>query len=118
MSIIRRFLSSWQGLLAGILALTLFFKSADWIRAYDATAGVFDAGILQHIALVTVYFLWGVFLVWIGWQIAFPSMDKWADGKLSRAFENLSDLYKILMVQISFALMGLAYLILLFAVPK
>jgi hypothetical protein len=114
---IRRFLSCWQGLLAGIISLGAYLALPPLLRAYDPTAGVFDAGYLQWIGLSTVLTFWAVFVGWLSWQIAFSSVDRAADQRLSEWFDALSDREKWYATQITFALMLGLFLIALKLVP-
>lgn len=113
----KRWLSSWQGLLAGVVALCVYLVLPELLRLYDPSAGVFDAGYLQWIGLSTVLSFWAVFVGWLSWQIAFTSIDKAADKKLSRWFEALSDREKWYATQATFALMLLLFLLSLKLVP-
>jgi amino acid transporter len=114
---IRRWLSSWQGLLAGILALGAYLALPALLRAYDPTAGVFDAGYLQWVGLSTVLSFWAVFVGWLSWQIAFSSIDKAADRRLPEWFEALSPREKWYATQVTFALMLGLFLLALKLVP-
>lgn len=114
---IRRFVSCWQGLLAGIISLCAYMALPPLLRAYDPTAGVFDAGYLQWIGLSTVLTFWAVFVGWLSWQIAFSSVDRAADQRLSDWFSALSDREKWYATQITFALMLSLFLIALKLVP-
>lgn len=114
---LRRFFSCWQGLLAGIVAVLIFLASPIFIRKLDPTAGLFDAGFLQWVLLAMVIFFFGIFLTWIGWQLAFRSMDRWADEHLSDSFAHLPELVKNLLVQISFAVVLFYWIACLRSVP-
>jgi hypothetical protein len=97
-----RFLNSWQGWLAGLLALALFLVSPFLIRAYDPTAGVWDGGVLQWLLLALVMAALGVGAMWTLWQAAFPSTDKAADQALSEWFEGMTAAQKWWAVQGTF----------------
>jgi hypothetical protein len=114
---IKRWLSSWQGLLAGVAALGLYLLLPELLRMYDPTAGVFDAGYLQWLGLSTVLSFWAVFVGWLSWQIAFTSIDKAADKKLTKWFEALSDREKWYATQFTFVLMLILFLASLKLVP-
>ncbi len=115
---LRRVVSSWQGLACGIAALALYIASPILIRRYvDPTAGTFDGGFLQWIALATVAYFWGLFVIWFGWQKAFPSMDKWADVHLKQAFDGLPNWAKFVAVQSTFILMAVFWLLILKSIP-
>lgn len=107
----KRLLSSWQGLFAGVLAVALYVISPDIIRWQYPTAGTYDGGELQWILLATVVYLWGVFLAWVGWQIAFRSIDRAADKQLDSWFENLSPAFKWIAVQVTFTIMWIAWFV-------
>lgn len=121
LSTIRRWLSrwfsSWQGLLAGILALGAYLALPALLRAYDPTAGVFDAGYLQWLGLSTVLSFWAVFVAWLSWQIAFTSIDKAADRRLTEWFEALSPREKWYATQVTFLCMLALFLLALKLVP-
>jgi hypothetical protein len=115
--LLSRWFSSWQGLFAGLLALGAYLALPPLLRAYDPTAGVFDAGYLQWVGLSTVLSFWAVFVGWLSWQIAFASIDKAADRHLSEWFEALSPREKWCATQITFlAMLGL-FLLALKLVP-
>lgn len=101
----RRLLSSWQGLAAGAVALALYLALPVFLRAYDPEAGLFDAGYLQWVGLATVLSFWTVFVGWVAFQIAFPSLDKEADAKISEWFNALSPREKWYATQGMFLLM-------------
>jgi len=109
----KRLLSSWQGLLAGLTAVFVFIGSGPVLRWLDPTAGVFDAGFLQWIVLASVVYLWGIFMTWIGFQIAFKSLDILTDtpGWLAGTFLALPPWLQYLWIQGCFILMGIAWLV-------
>lgn len=113
----KRLLSSWQGLLAGILAVILYVISPGLIRWQYPTAGTYDGGELQWILLATVVYLWGIFVSWIGWQIAFRSLDYAADKQLNIWFGQLSPVKKWLAVQVTFTVMWIAWFVALKLCP-
>ena len=115
----RRILSSWQGLAAGVLAVAVFLIAPFLIRKVDPTAGMFDGGFLQWVALAVVVNFLGVFVAWVGWQIAFRSMDKWADENLLQVWEkHVRPRDKWRYVQATFVLMLAYWVAILFAIPK
>lgn len=114
---LTRLLSSWQGLLAGVIAISLYLALPIALRAYDPTAGVFDAGYLQWLGLATVLSCWAVFVAWVTWQIAFRSIDRSADEHLSRWFEGLSDKEKWYATQATYALMLILFFVALKLIP-
>lgn len=114
----KRLFSSWQGLAAGAIAILIWFLSPLLIRAIDPSAGSDDAGQLQWILFAACQFFAGIFVVWAGWQIAFRSMDAWADKYLRSAFENLPEPFKLLMVQASFVVMLIYWVACLFIQPR
>lgn len=117
MNKIHRFLSCWQGLLAGVVALALYLALPLALRAYDPTAGLFDAGYLQWLGLATVLSFWAVFVAWVTWQIAFRSIDKSADQRLAAWFEGLTDREKWYATQATFVLMLALFIVALKLVP-
>lgn len=111
-----RFLSSWQGLLAGIIGILLFLFSPFIIYLYDPTSGVVNAGFLHFlISGITVY-LFTIFFAWIGFQISFPSMDKWADKNIGEAFEGFTQREKFLYAQAGYLTMLIDFIICLIIV--
>jgi hypothetical protein len=114
---LRRILSSWQGLIAGLVAVSLYLALPVFIRVYDPTAGIFDAGYLQWIGLATVLSCWSVFVAWVTWQIAFRSVDRAADERLSQWFEALSDREKWYATQATYALMLALFIVALKLIP-
>ncbi len=117
MNNLKRFLSSWQGLFASVVAVFIYFGSARAIRWVDPTAGVFDAGFLHWISLAMVVYFVAIFCAWTGWQIAFRSMDKWADLHLWAAFRDLSDMQKFWAVQGTFSFMLVLFVWVLKSIP-
>jgi hypothetical protein len=99
------------------VALGLYLELPAYIRRIDPTAGVFDAGFLQWIGLATVLFFAGIFVVWVGWQIAFRSVDRAADEALDDWFTDFQPRHRWLLTQGTFALMLLFYLLCLWVVP-
>lgn len=116
----RRWLSSWQGWLAGVCAVFLFLVSPLLIRLYDPTAGVWDGGVLQWLLLAAVAAALGVGLMWTLWQIAFPSTDAEADegDNLRWWFAQMSPAQKWWAVQGTFLFMLAYWVAILFAVPR
>lgn len=114
---LSRLFSSWQGLLAGILAVALYLALPVVLRLYDPTAGVFDAGYLQWVGLATVLSFWAVFVGWVSWQVAFRSIDRAADKRLSVWFDALTDREKWYVTQATFALMLALFVVALKLIP-
>jgi hypothetical protein len=123
MKLLRRFSSSWKTLTAGILAIIGYLLLPRLIKMYDPTAGLFDAGYLQWIGLASVVYFWAIFLGWIGFQIAFASLDKdsanekneW--GSLRMWFDAMTPAQKWCAVQGCFTLCLVIFLICLKLVP-
>jgi hypothetical protein len=114
---VKRLISSWQGLVAGAVALALYLALPIFLRAYDPEAGLFDAGYLQWVGLATVLAFWTVFVGWVAFQIAFPSLDKDADKKIGEWFEALSPREKWYSTQALFLLMLVLFFSCLAIVP-
>ena len=89
------------------------------LRYIDPTSGTFDAGFLQWVILGTVVYLWGVFMVWVGWQIAFKSLDRLIDkkGELDRIFKSLPPTQQYYIIQGTFIFMVVFWLLALKLVP-
>lgn len=117
MKTLHRIISSWQGLLAGIVALTLYLALPSILRAYDPTAAVFDAGYLQWIGLATVLYFSAIFFGWVGFQIAFRSIDKQADADIGTWFTSIDPRAKWIFTQALFTLMLILYIVCLCIVP-
>ncbi len=113
----KRFISSWQGLVAGAVALALYLSLPIFLRAYDPEAGLFDAGYLQWVGLATVLAFWTVFVGWVCFQIAFPSLDKEADKNIRDWFNSLSPREKWYSTQGFFLLMLVLFFACLAIVP-
>lgn len=113
----KRIIASWQGLMAGIIALVLYLFLPTIIRWYDPTAGTFDAGYLQWYGLAVVLYFGSIFFAWVGFQIAFPSIDKAADKGISKWFNEMSPSSRWWATQVAFFLMLLVFLICLVLVP-
>jgi hypothetical protein len=117
MKTLHRILSSWQGLLAGIIALVIYLALPPILRAYDPTAAVFDAGYLQWVGLATVLFFSTIFFGWVGWQIAFASVDKKADTEIATWFEAFTPCQKWIITQGLFLAMLILFIVCLCIVP-
>lgn len=113
----KRFFSSWQGLAAGLAALALYLSLPPFIRMYDPTAGMFDAGYLQWVGLATVLSFWTIFVGWVGFQIAFRSLDIEADEALAVWFSALTPREKWYVTQTAFLLMLGLFLVCLKLIP-
>lgn len=117
MNTIKRLLSSWRVLLLGAVAVALFILSPRLIYLFDPTAGTFSGGILQWLFLAIVAFFGGVFCVWVCWQAAFPSADRESQGNLGDWFLDLPPWGRWVAVQVTFLVLGLYWVLILFAVP-
>jgi len=123
MKTLRRILSSWKGLAAGLVALTIYLLLPPVIRLYDPTAGVFDAGYLQWVGLATFLAFWAGFVGWVLFQLLFASLDaasantkdEW--GNLKTWFEHIAPHKRWYLVQSAFVLCVLLFLICLKLVP-
>ncbi len=114
---LKRLVSSWQGLTAGVIALGIYLVLPVYLRRLDPTAGLFDAGFLQWLGLAGLLYFLGIFLGWLGWQIAWRSVDRAADTGLNRWFEAFAERERWLLAQGTFVLMVVYYLICLAMVP-
>ena len=65
----------------------------------------------------TVLSCWSVFVAWVTWQIAFRSVDRAADERLSQWFEALSDREKWYATQATYALMLALFIVALKLIP-
>ena len=123
MKTLRRFFSSFRGLLAGLVALGVYLILPEVIHAYDPSAGLFDAGYLQWVGLATFLALWAGFVGWVLWQLIFSSLDKSSStqedewGNLHVWFEALPPQQKWYMLQLTFLLCVAIFLICLMLVP-
>jgi hypothetical protein len=113
----KRFISSFQGLVAGLAALCVYLALPSVIRIYDPTAGVFDAGYLQWVGLATVLTFWTIFIGWVGFQIAFRSIDREADRAIAIWFESLGPREKWYVTQIAFLMTLALFLVCLNLIP-
>ena len=108
MKFLKRFFSSWPNLLSFVFALGLFLVSPVIIRWYDPTAGIFDAGFLQAVALAAFFTFAEGFGGWILWQQLFASLDKATQsdksnwGYLDQATTSLTPAQFVFLVQGSF----------------
>jgi len=120
---LRRFLSSWHGLIAGLVALAVYLCLPLAIRWYDPTAGVFDAGYLVWVGLGTFLALWAGFVGWVMFQLFFASLDKAAAsdsdewGNLRSWFDDLPTWAKWMSVQFAFAFCVIVFLFCLRLIP-
>jgi len=113
----KRFLSSWQGLAAGLLALTIYLLLPPLIRIYDPTAGTFDGGYLQWLGLAVVAFYVAIWATWTGWQLAFPSTDKESDRNLSAWFDDMPPRWRWVAVQATFLFLFWGFIQILKSIP-
>jgi hypothetical protein len=113
----KRFLSSWQGLAAGALALAVYLCLPYLIRLYDPTAGAFDGGYLQWLGLACVAFYVAIWATWTGWQLAFPSTDKESDRHLAEWFKDLPPWGRWVAVQTTFLFLFWGFIQILKAIP-
>jgi len=114
---LRRVISSWQGLAAGAAALGIYLYLPGQLRRIDPTAGTFDAGFLHWIGLASVLFFGGIFAAWLGWQIAWRSLDRAADAALDRWFAEFPPQHRWILAQGAFVLMLGYWLACLWIVP-
>jgi len=113
----KRILSSWQGLTSGVLALTVYLFLPPVLRWYDPTAGAFDAGYLQWLGLGVVLFFAMIFFGWVGFQIAFRSLDRMFDINSRKWEKELSGRELWYATQAFFFLMLVLFLCCLRLVP-
>lgn len=108
-----------QGLLAAVLAVGIFLGSPYVLGWIDPTAGSFDVGYLQRVAVAAVFFLFGTFLAWIALQIDWPDINKYVDSDdgFGKDFSKQSAKFKIIATGIVFFLLLAAFLISMALVP-
>ena len=123
MKTLRRILSSWPTLVAGLVALVLYLGSPHVIRLYDPTAGAFDGGYLVWVVLgIALSYVVG-FSGWILWQLLFASLDRLTSnesgewGNLEQWFKEMSPCQKWWAVEGTFIFVLLFILICLKLVP-
>ena len=116
-AVVRRLISSWQGLAAGAVALGIYLWLPVFIRRIDPAAGLFDAGFLQWIGLATVIYFAGIFVAWLGWQVAWRSLDRAADASIDEWFADFRPRHRWLLAQGTFLLMLGYWLLCLAVVP-
>jgi hypothetical protein len=110
-----------QGLLAAVLAVGIFLGSPFLLHYFDETAGTFDVGYLQRVAVAAVFFLFGTFLAWIALQIDWPDVNKYIDSDekdgFGHDFQKQSAKFKIIATMILFFGILIAFLISMALVP-
>lgn len=110
-----------QGLLAAVIAVGIFLGSPIILGWYDPTAGTFDVGYLQRVAVAAVFFLFGTFLAWIALQIDWPDINKYVDsddkGGFGSDFSIQSAKFKIIATMVLFFGLLIAFLISMALVP-
>ena len=124
MNFLRRFFSSWPNIVAAIVAILVFLLSPIFVRWYDPTAGVFDAGYLQAVLLASVYSFSAGSVGWAMWQLFFPTLDKdtatkdseW--GSLRDWFWKMTDAQRWFAVQGTFVFCIVVYLLCLILALK
>lgn len=106
---LRRALSSWQGWLAGLIAIAIYFTFPLVGRIIDPTfqgiVPVFGVAVIHLIALASLLYFTMIAMTWAGWQIAFKSLDKLYDGRIGELYNRLPPWFSVLMIQLSFVFM-------------
>lgn len=114
MSALRRFISSWQGAAAGLVALVIYFSLPSLYQSFDLTAGsippAFGAGLIHFIGVAALIYFSGIWLIWAGWQIAFKSLDRLYDGDIEKLYRQIPPWLAVLMIQGSFVFMALFWM--------
>lgn len=110
-----------QGLLAAVIAVGIFLGSPYVLGWIDPTAGTFDIGYLQRVAVAAVFFLFGTFLAWIALQLDWPDINKYVDSDekdgFAQDFAKQSAKFKIIATGIVFFLLLAAFLVSMALVP-
>jgi hypothetical protein len=109
-----------QGLLAAVIAVGIFLGSPILLGWLDPTAGTFDIGYLQRVAIAAVFFLFGTFLAWIALQIDWPDVNKYVDSDekgFGDDFSQQSAKFKIITTMLLFFGLLAAFLISMALVP-
>jgi hypothetical protein len=78
----RWFFSNFQGILALIVATTIFFFLGPILQGLDTTAGTVDLGSLHVLAFGGVRFLFCTFLAWSVLQMDWKILDKYVDREI------------------------------------
>ena len=63
-----------------LLALSLFFNLAHWLRGADSTAASLDLGVISFVALGLITVVAGLILFWVIVRVIAPIVDSWFDG--------------------------------------
>jgi hypothetical protein len=110
-----------QGLFAAAIAVGIFLGSPFVLHFFDETAGTFDIGYLQRVAVAAVFFLFGTFLAWLALQIDWPDVNKYVDDDNANGFgsdfHKQSAKFKIIATMILFFGLLAAFLISMALVP-
>ena len=77
---IKKFFGNWNGFLHLPIAILVWCLSPGILRAWDKTAGVFDAGVLQIFLFGLIGVSFASFLSWLFVKLDFPTLDKWMDS--------------------------------------
>lgn len=114
----KSILSKFQGLPALLVANLLFWISPSLVRFMDPTAATFDAGYLQRPIIAAVYFFFGIFVMWVGFQIDFPTLNRWLDTDgFKDSWEKQGHNHRLQLLTFVLAFLLAAYLVCLWLVP-
>lgn len=76
---IRWLRSNFQGLMALLVAIIIFFFLGPILQGFDTTAGTVDLGSLHVLAFGAVRFLFCTFLAWSVLQLDWKLLDRYID---------------------------------------
>ena len=74
-----KFLKKIQGLVSVTLAVGIFLCSGPIVQRIDPTAGAYDIGALNGLAMGIVAYLTAIWISWLVLQMEWPSLDKYID---------------------------------------
>lgn len=76
---IRWLRSNFQGMMAILVAIIIFFLLGPILQGFDTTAGVVDLGSLHVLIFGAVRFLFCTFLAWSVLQLDWKILDRYID---------------------------------------
>jgi len=89
MNFLKKLLHDWPDFITLPIAAILWCISPTILRAWDSTAGVFDAGVLQIFLFGLIGLCFANFITWMFLKLNFPTIDRWTDNGFMRDWSSL-----------------------------
>ena len=112
MKTILKFFKSYPELISIPLALLAWVFSASFLRLFDSTSGVFDAGIFQIPIFAIIQFFLYISMAWLTMKLLYGTLRQYLQFEFKNEFNNLTSWEKTkLAFSVFFGLLAvLAYL--------